>query len=49
VGQGYFDNWKFRAGEMAQQEKALDAKPDDMSFIPWTCIIGENQLPQLVL
>lgn len=36
------------AGEMAQQGKALAAKPDDLSSSPGSQMVeGENQLPQL--
>ena len=31
-----------RAGEMVQWVKVLDAKPDNLSSIPRTHIVGEN-------
>lgn len=32
----------FRVGKMAQQVRALAAKPDELSLTLGTCIVGEN-------
>lgn len=38
------------ASKMAQQGKALAAKPDDLSSIPGTLLVeGESQSPKVIL
>lgn len=41
-------DWAEWAGKMVQQVKEFDTKPDDLSFITGTHMVGENQHLQVV-